>query len=542
MAGLEYLPVEKIVPTKDNPRKINKKDPGIGELAKSIKGTNGVVQAVIVRPHPTKKGFYELRAGERRLTATKLAGFDTIKAEVWPEMDDEQARVITAVENLEREDLTPLEEARGIKLLMKSEELEEVANRLGKNVQWVHRRAQLMNLSAKWKKFIDKDEFGQVKVGHMELIARYEKKIQDELYDANVNKWCGFTYGDRPLKDFKKELDEYFRVMSKARWSLDDADLYPTAGACSKCTKRSSYVPMLFDEDTSKKTRDQCLDRGCWDKKMAAWIIQKYQEHAANGKVLVLHHGNLDRDDHGIIETVGELGTVSFAKPWNYVNCKKSDKGAVMAMEFEYNGYPSGQFKWVRPSKDGAPVSDSKTTATGPDAKLKAALERLKGKRAAAAIDRLKEVIHKVGDYPCQLNTAPELDGWKKYFTGKILAPVQFLMKAVAVANIYGADINKYIDNRSGKAVKTISSIDESNIEDINSLAVELWQYVTPNVMRDLFYETKTSAIPRLVEAERISNVYNFDFKKILEDIEMIVPAPKWVQKELTAREAKKEK
>ncbi len=540
MAELMYLPVEKVIPTKDNPRKILKNDPGIAELAKSIKGTGGVIQAVIARPHPTKDGFYELRAGERRLTASKLAGMETIKAEVVSDMTDDQARVITAVENLEREDLTPLEESRGIKLLMKSEELEEVANRLGKNIQWVHRRAQLMNLSSKWKKVVDNDDIGSIRVGHLELIARYDKAVQDELM-PRCYRGRTFEYGERPLRDFERFLGEYFLMMSKARWPLDDKKLVPAAGACSSCGKRSSCHLMLFDDATAKdKKKDKCLDRKCWDKKLVAWIIKKIAKQAADTKLVILQTQYGD-DNFEIKRKAEKIKNVQFAYSWSYQSCQRNDKGAIMTIQLDYSGYPEGQFKWMKGEKSSSGNSGSvtsKRTPVTPAEKLKAAMERLKAKRAATAIERLKQVIKMCGDLPCcPVKKIPKQ--FKEYFTGTELQPVQGLMKVVSAANLYGADICKYIENRSGKLVKAISGIDESSVDDIEGLTIQLWQIVTPNIMKELFYDTNINALSRMKEAENIAVIYNLDFKKIQADIENVVAPPQWVQKELRAKEAK---
>jgi ParB family chromosome partitioning protein len=85
------------------------------ELAESIESSQGVMQPILVRP--LDAGRYEIIAGERRFRAAKLAGLDTVPVLVKP-VADEAAAVMALIENIQREDLNPLEEAQGLKRLV----------------------------------------------------------------------------------------------------------------------------------------------------------------------------------------------------------------------------------------------------------------------------------------------------------------------------------------------------------------------------------------------------------------------------------------
>lgn len=128
----------------------------LNELAASIK-QNGVFQPIILR-ESSAKGF-EIIAGERRFRASKLAGKDTVPAIV-REFDEETMMQVAVLENLQREDLTPLEEAEAYSMLMTNLKLtqEEVAQRLGKSRPYIANYLRLLGLPAEVKKMLQDNE------------------------------------------------------------------------------------------------------------------------------------------------------------------------------------------------------------------------------------------------------------------------------------------------------------------------------------------------------------------------------------------------
>ncbi len=113
-AGLLNLPISKVEPAADQPRE--RFDPeALEELADSIR-QHGVLQPIAVRA--LGGGYYQIIAGERRWRAAREAGLDTIPVRVM-EADDRSARVLALVENLQRQDLNPVEQAKGLNSLMK---------------------------------------------------------------------------------------------------------------------------------------------------------------------------------------------------------------------------------------------------------------------------------------------------------------------------------------------------------------------------------------------------------------------------------------
>ena len=137
------IPLSDLRPNPYQPRK-SFDETSLQELANSIE-QSGVFQPIIVRKSAVKG--YELIAGERRFRASKLAGKETIPA-IIREFDEEAMMQIAVLENLQREDLNPLEEAEAYEMLMKNLKLTQadVANRLGKSRPYIANYLRLLTL------------------------------------------------------------------------------------------------------------------------------------------------------------------------------------------------------------------------------------------------------------------------------------------------------------------------------------------------------------------------------------------------------------
>lgn len=136
------LDIAQVHPNPDQPRKIFEPT-ALQELADSIT-ENGLISAITVRPNGDG---YMIIAGERRFRACQLAGLSTIRAEI-TEADDNDAYALSVIENEQRENLTPLETAKSLKVLMDSQKLTqaEVARRIGKTRTWVTQKLRLLDL------------------------------------------------------------------------------------------------------------------------------------------------------------------------------------------------------------------------------------------------------------------------------------------------------------------------------------------------------------------------------------------------------------
>jgi ParB family chromosome partitioning protein len=162
-SSVQMLSVTDVRPNPEQPRQIFSEDT-LAELAESIR-TQGVLQPILVRPLSVEgEGKYEIVAGERRWRASQLAGQRTIPAMV-REMSAEQALAIALIENLQREDLNPMEEAAGFRELRDRFGLsqDEISSRVGKSRSAVANMLRLFNLP----KEIQEDlQSGRMTQGH----------------------------------------------------------------------------------------------------------------------------------------------------------------------------------------------------------------------------------------------------------------------------------------------------------------------------------------------------------------------------------------
>lgn len=157
------LKISQIVPNKDQPRKLFK-EAELSELSDSIK-QNGILQPLLVRKKGTK---YEIVAGERRYQAAKLAGIEEVPV-IIKDISDAEVFKLALIENLQRADLSPLEEARGYKQLIKERSLtqDEVAKLVSKSRSAVTNTLRLLDLPEEVQQFV---EDGLITAGHARAI------------------------------------------------------------------------------------------------------------------------------------------------------------------------------------------------------------------------------------------------------------------------------------------------------------------------------------------------------------------------------------
>ena len=183
----QLLPVDLIKPNPNQPRRYFEHK-ALQELSQSIK-QQGVLQPLIVRIHPVLKGCFELVAGERRWRALKLAG-QTEAPVIIKNLGDDEALEIALLENIQREDLTPIEEGLCYHELMQLHGLtqEELASKLGKDRSTIANTVRLLVLP----KAIQQDiEMGRISAGHARALLSISEpteqlKLRERLL---LNKW-----------------------------------------------------------------------------------------------------------------------------------------------------------------------------------------------------------------------------------------------------------------------------------------------------------------------------------------------------------------
>ena len=179
MTSENKLPINEIVPNKDQPRKTF--DQGaLQELADSIT-QHGVLQPLLVRPLPT--GGYQLVAGERRWRASKMAGLKEVPV-VIKELSDVETMEIAIIENLQREDLNPIEEAEGLQALIDrcGFTQEDVAVSVGKSRSAIANSLRLLKLPQEVR---DMTRNGEITAGHARALLAFDNEAM--IYEAAQN-------------------------------------------------------------------------------------------------------------------------------------------------------------------------------------------------------------------------------------------------------------------------------------------------------------------------------------------------------------------
>lgn len=201
--GIVTLRLNDIEPNKNQPRQIFD-DEALSELADSIR-EHGVLQPLIVRP--LLGGSYQLVAGERRWRASRLAGLSEVPVIVRALTDSEVA-VIALIENLQREDLNPIEEAEGINRLIDEYSFtqEQAAEKLGKSRSALTNTLRLMKLPEKVRGLVS-DDF--LSAGHARaLLALEDATVMEEIADEVVARKLSVRETEKLVKQLNSAQED----------------------------------------------------------------------------------------------------------------------------------------------------------------------------------------------------------------------------------------------------------------------------------------------------------------------------------------------
>lgn len=239
------------------------------DLAESIKQF-GVIQPIVVRPDHKNPESYMLICGERRFRACQLAGKVTIPAMI-RDVSQEVALVMQITENMQREDVHPLNEAKGFKVILENDKdmtTAELALKFGKSETYIQQRLKLNELVREGRKAFLED---RMLLGHALILARLTPQDQREALDEIVSHNGSFGSVSE-LQDYVER--RILASLSKAPFDLKDEMLHKKAGACVSCAKRSGASPVLFADI---KEKDRCFDKGCFFIKCEKFLINRTQ-------------------------------------------------------------------------------------------------------------------------------------------------------------------------------------------------------------------------------------------------------------------------
>jgi ParB family transcriptional regulator, chromosome partitioning protein len=264
------LPLESLVESPVNPRRTFEED-ALNELASSIRA-QGILAPLLVRP--LGEQTYEIVAGARRYRAAHLAGLSYVPVRI-VDLTDAQALETSIVENLQRRDVHPLEEAQGFAALLRLEErqysVEQIAAKCAKSPGYVASRLRLTELTPDVTEAFAKDEIG---LGHALLLAKLQPQQQEEALPSCFQQQ--YANGKPkpillPVRHLREWIERNILLeLATAPFSKEDAALLPEGGSCVECPKRTGYNVLLFEGIGTQ--HDSCSDPKCYAAKVDAHV------------------------------------------------------------------------------------------------------------------------------------------------------------------------------------------------------------------------------------------------------------------------------
>lgn len=334
---IQQISLDDLIPSPGN-RRIGGFDPDkLQQLADSIQAV-GVQQPIIIRPNGRSK--FEIVAGERRWKAARIAGFLDIPA-VIRDLDDITVIKIQTIENLQREDIHPLDEVDGYSRLIEQAgyDVEHLAQEVGRSASYVYQRLKLRDLVDPARKMLAD---GKISAGHAILIARLPAGQQKEL----LGSWLFRRGEDVSVRALDDWIHQHILLdLSKAAFKKDDPDLDPHAGPCTTCPKRTGYQPVLFADVCNGGKRDYCTDPPCFHGKLAALVQRQKYELEESGE----QHLEVIDGYSGDYREEQRLKKEGVKDHYAWEECKKKDEGAVRCLVVAGNS--PGRLTWGRDRK-----------------------------------------------------------------------------------------------------------------------------------------------------------------------------------------------
>ena len=245
----------------------------VADLAASIESL-GVIEPLVAMMDGD--GCATLLSGHRRLAAAKVAKLDKVPCDILVGIDEQTAKRMTFIANLQRKDADPLLESELVGSLVQSGMTQdEIAAETGRGRQWVARRANLVKLSESWRKRVKDGE--QITIDCLEHVAAYPEEVQEKCKDAqggyygantDMLTWSGIRW------QFNRETRDLREV------------LFDTA-KCKTCPNNSGCCQDLFDDTVSKDNLGKCLDAKCFERMTDEAIDAAVAKAEAKGREVV---------------------------------------------------------------------------------------------------------------------------------------------------------------------------------------------------------------------------------------------------------------
>ena len=325
--NITMVALANVQPSSYNPRK-NFDGESLAELAESIR-QQGVLQPIGVRP--TEENRFEIVFGERRFRASLMAGLEEIPAIVM-EISDEQAEEMAVTENLQRKDVTPIEEANAYQRLLESgrHDVQSLAVQFGKNESYIRTRLKFVSLIPEIAQLLEQDE---ITISVASEICRYGEDIQREVYETHLkegvqyNSWRGMK-----ASEVAKKIEQQYTA-DLARYSFDKT-------LCLSCPHNTNNM-MLFCEGGC----GNCANRTCLAEMNAAYLTEKAVQFVEQYPAVSLCHQEYNYNET-VVERLTAMGyeveclkTYATAYPETPEAPEKEEYGTSEEYEEAYKEY-----------------------------------------------------------------------------------------------------------------------------------------------------------------------------------------------------------
>lgn len=505
-------------------KRVYRKDDRRNREMRESNALRGVLMPALGRPHPdpdkAEKGIVQGVAGSRRYNSSKEIGRKVMPMVVRP-MTDEEAHEATVLENLEREDLEPWEEAQAVKDLMDlyAGNVERVGDRLKRTPSWVAKRVALLELGddwmSEWQKDPDAEDatmISQFTTSHMEAVARMPKEVRDVLME-----WCRKQPVDRlpTAKHFAEEINSRFtRLLHGAPWNLDDESLVPEAGPCVTCRHRSSCQATMFPEFIAEqgkvKKDDRCLSSLCWDKKMEAHVeaetARLREKHGAGLILLTNNWHQADEEDY---------------RHTSSIVLKAKKDGGIPA--FHTDGEKAGRLVYIDPKQNALGGRVSSPSGTAPSS----------GDKQPATLDEKKEKFNRRRKAKRVQNLLTYMNGETHTddVTGKVeevappIDPLP-LFQIVRLVAVFGLPFAKnWLDKADWAAYHKMG--------DDESVAAVLWPSIRQVLTQRLAYRPSGDVDLLDEDAKQLAELLGLDWDEMWGEVLADMPDPKsWAKEE----------
>jgi ParB/RepB/Spo0J family partition protein len=336
--------------------------------------TKGIIQPILVRPANVVATYldgekYELVCGARRYRASKMAGKKNIPA-IIRNLSDVNVLEIQTIENDQREDVNPMEQAIGYRRLLECDgyDVAKIAAKTGRSESYVQQRLQLTKLLPEFQEMV-LDE--RLPFSHARLIARIGQDSQKELLSGYEFQGRANEDWEAPdMRSLQDTLNALNRDLSSAAFRKDDASLVPEAGVCTTCPHRTGFNRSLFPDFDPKQ--DTCLNPVCFQKKQCAFVERKANELEAQGITYKpIYDGNIPWEQQKEAKRLGivEVWHVHELTPKEVKRMPASD----VAIALFVGGKRAGQVIKITDPKNVQGSSDGEARRRSEDRKARAA-------------------------------------------------------------------------------------------------------------------------------------------------------------------------